>query len=93
MTIKRFDSENVGKYFCKANNSIGQNSKEVTVGIKLKPILTINPLQLSLKEGDQASVKCVVENAEASSTLKWKVGSNYVTTKVKLLDETQLNPV
>jgi hypothetical protein len=90
MVIKSFDTEHVGKYTCKADNSLGSVSKEVTVGIKLAPIVTISPQQLEVKEGEKVSVGCSVKDFEGNYTIRWKIGSKNMISSVSLQALTSL---
>lgn len=82
MIIKKFDIEHVGIYICKGNNSLGGDWKSVTIGMKEAPVFNVFPTNLKLREDEKASVRCSVEKVEGNYTIRWKLGSKYVMSKV-----------
>lgn len=82
MTVKSFDSANVGEYICIGNNSLGKNFQKVDVNIRLAPIVKMTPQKLELRDGEQASVKCEVESGGKFS-IKWKLGNSYQKSDVR----------
>lgn len=85
MIIKNFNSSLVGTYGCKATNKFGDDSKEVTIGIKLAPVITISSQTLKVREGQKSSVRCDVTGVEGESTMKWIYNRKYVETSVSIL--------
>lgn len=72
LNIKKFDVKNVGKYACEASNSLGRESKNVSVTIKLAPTVKVVPDYLNMKEGDTGSLNCVVEGNYSEVKILWK---------------------
>jgi Immunoglobulin I-set domain len=93
MIIKKFNVNHVGTYSCKASNKFGDDSKKLTVGIKLAPVLSISSQTLKLQEGQTASVRCDATGVEGQSTMKWAHNLKYVTTAVSILDREILETI
>ena len=93
MIIKKFNHNHVGTYGCKASNKFGDDLKEVTIGIKLAPVITMSSQALKLRDGQHSSVRCDVAGVEGESTMKWIYNLNYVTTSVSILGELMNVPI
>lgn len=70
--IEKFNVEHVGKYICKAQNKLGEAVQEVTITIKLAPVVKVEPKQLTLQDGSIGTLKCTVTGAEAGYKFLWK---------------------
>ena len=87
IVIKNFDVDHVGTYGCEATNEFGNDSKEVTVEIKLAPVITLSPQLLKLQEGQNSSVRCDVTGEKGESKMNWIYDGKYWETSVSILDE------
>jgi hypothetical protein len=70
--IDNFDAANVGKYVCKAENSLGSDSKEVFVSMKPDMTVKVVPDQLTLRAGEIGSLECVVDGNIDDYQIRWK---------------------
>lgn len=75
LIIDKFNVEHVGKYTCKSQNNIGQDLKELSITIKLAPIVEVVPHFLNLIEGATGSLKCNIKNVEAGHKITWQDNS------------------
>lgn len=87
MIIKKFDLKHVGVYICKASNEFGEDLKEVKVGIKLAPVVTMSSEKLILREGEKGSLRCDITGVDGESTIKWTFNQKPVTTSVSMITE------
>lgn len=76
LVIEKFNLPNVGKYTCVAKNYKGQDSKEVSVSIKLPstraPTVQVLPSLMTLKSGENGTLECKVSNVDSDFKITWK---------------------
>jgi hypothetical protein len=84
LIVEKFDLKNVGKYICKAENSLGAVSKEVSITIRLAPTVKVVPEILSIRDGDTGSLECVVEGNHGDYKVLWKDDHDILSIKVRL---------
>ena len=81
--MENFDTKNVGKYFCKGENSLGAVSQNVSVTIRLAPTVKVVPDKLTVRNGEQGSLSCVVEGNYGDFSILWKDDSPALGNKVR----------
>lgn len=91
MRITNFNVENEGMYICRSRNDQNETSKNVSISIKLAPIVEVVPSAIKLKEGDVASLKCDVKNVDGDYKIIWKdntgVKQKIVSIQFKYMEE------
>jgi hypothetical protein len=83
LIVEKFDTKNVGKYICKAENSLGAVSKEVSISIRLAPTVKVVPEKVTIKDGETGSLECVVEGNHGDYKIQWKDDYDILSVKVK----------
>lgn len=62
----------MGKYSCIAQNALGEASKDVSVSIILAPTVKVEPKSLDLKNGETASLECIIGKTRGHFEILWK---------------------
>lgn len=94
LIVENFDTKNVGTYLCKAENSLGSASKNVSVTITLAPKVKVVPDKMAIKKGDAGSLECVVEGNHGDFKILWKDEFDILAVKVRecFIDNKKVEP-
>lgn len=82
MIVENFGVSNVGMYLCKASNSLGEASANVSISIRLAPTVKVIPNRLTLNDGETGALNCIVEGNYGEYTISWKDAHDIFAIKV-----------
>lgn len=57
-----------------AENSVGVDTKEISIDIKRAPVVKVIPKQVQITENNMIKLECLVENADGDYSVFWDDG-------------------